>query len=142
MSGELDGLFLLDADPVSEWADETVAREALERVPFLVVQTPLLTPSARQADVILPSAGFAEESGTLTNLEGRVQALGRAVQIPGEARDGWEILALLANRLGVVQTYESAGVVSQEIADTLHLPAWQVLGQFPERALEPVAGGA
>jgi len=141
-SGELDGLFLLDADPVSEWADETVAREALERVPFLVVQTPLLTPSARQADVILPSAGFAEESGTLTNLEGRVQALGRAVQIPGEARDGWEILALLANRLGVVQTYESAGVVSQEIADTLHLPAWQVLGQFPERVLEPVAGGA
>src|SRR5207249_618056 len=84
------------------------ALRALEKVPFLLVQTPLLTPAAQLADVVLPSAGFAEEDGTLTNLEGRVQSLGRATVIPGEARDGWEILALLSNRLGVVQTYESA----------------------------------
>ncbi len=139
-TGQLDGLFLLDADPLVEWPDEDVARQALERVPFLLVQTALLTPSARQADVILPAAGVFEESGSLTNLEGRVQTLGRAKEIPGEARDGWEILAELANRLGVVQTYESAAVVSQEIADTLRLPAWQALGQFPERAPAPEAG--
>jgi predicted molibdopterin-dependent oxidoreductase YjgC len=119
-----------------------VARDALEKVPFLVVQTPLLTPSAQLADVILPSAGFAEETGTLTNLEGRVQGLGRATSIPGEARDGWEILALLSNRLGIAQTYESTAAVTQEIIDVLRLPAWQVLGQFPKRALVPVGGAA
>ncbi len=135
--GELDGLFLMDTDPIMEWPDEDVAREALERVPFLLAQTALLTPSAQQADVILPAAGVFEESGSLTNLEGRVQTLGRAAEIPGEARDGWDILAELSNRFGVVQTYESAAVVSQEIADTLRLPAWQALGQFPERESAP-----
>ncbi len=141
-NGELDGLFLLDTDPLAEWADETVAREALEKVSFLVVQTPLLTPSAQLADVILPSAGFAEKTGTLTNLEGRVQGLGRDTEIPGEARDGWEILALLSNRLGVAQTYESTAAVTQEIIDVLRLPAWQALGQFPKRALASVGGAA
>ena len=140
--GSLDGLFLLETDPLAEWPDETVARAALEKVPFLVVQTALLTPSAQLADVILPSAGFAEKDGTLTNLEGRVQGLGRAMAIPGEARDGWEILALLSNRLGVIQTYGSAAAVTQEIADTLRLPAWQVLGQYPKRTLVAAGEGA
>ncbi len=54
--GELDGLFLLDCDPLAVWPDEGVARKALQSVPFLVVQTPLLTPTAELAHVILPSA--------------------------------------------------------------------------------------
>ena len=62
-----------------------------------------------------------------------MQSLGRATAIPGEARDGWEILALLSNRLGVVQTYESAAAVTQEIIDVLDLPAWQALGRYPRR---------
>jgi predicted molibdopterin-dependent oxidoreductase YjgC len=141
VDGELDGIYLLEADPLTEWPDETVARQALEKIPFLLVQTPLLTPSAQLADVVLPAAGFAEENGTLTNLEGRVQSLGQAVAIPGEARDGWEILSILSNRLGVTQTYDSAAVVTQEISDTLDLPAWRVLGRYPRRARAVVGGG-
>src|SRR5579883_266021 len=133
--GELDGLFLLDCDPLAVWPDEDVARKALQSVPFLVVQTPLLTPTAELAHVILPSAGFGEVSGTLTNLEGRVQSLGRAVAIPGEARDGWEILSLLSGMTDVAQTYGSAAEVTQEIIDVLDLPAWRVLGRYPRRAL-------
>lgn len=133
--GELDGLFLLDCDPLAVWPDEGVARKALQSVPFLVVQTPLLTPTAELAHVILPSAGFGEVSGTLTNLEGRVQSLGRAVAIPGEARDGWEILSLLSGMTDVAQTYGSAAEVTQEIIDVLDLPAWRVLGRYPRRAL-------
>jgi NADH-quinone oxidoreductase subunit G len=140
--GDVQGLFVLDTDLLAEWPDEAVARAALEKVPFVLVQTPLLTPTAQLADVVLPSAGFAEEDGTLTNLEGRVQSLGRAVTPPGEARNGWEILALLSNRLGVVQTYESAAAVTQEIVDVLDLPAWQVLGRYPRRTLVAVGGGA
>jgi hypothetical protein len=140
--GDVQGLFVLDTDLLAEWPDEAVARAALEKVPFVLAQTPLLTPTAQLADVVLPSAGFAEKDGTLTNLEGRVQSLGRAVTPPGEAREGWEILALLSNRLGVVQTYESAAAVTQEIVDVLDLPAWQVLGRYPRRTLMAAAGGA
>jgi predicted molibdopterin-dependent oxidoreductase YjgC len=139
--GDAQGLFVLDTDLLAEWPDEALARAALEKAPFVLVQTPLLTPTAQLADVVLPSAGFAEEDGTLTNLEGRVQSLGRAVMPPGEARNGWEILALLSNRLGVVQTYESAAAVTQEIVDVLDLPAWQVLGRYPRRTLVAAVGG-
>jgi hypothetical protein len=46
----------------------------------------------------------------------------------------------------VVQTYESAAAVTQEIIDVLDLPAWQALGRYPSgtpRAgrLVPVGGG-
>ena len=69
-----------------------------------------------------------------------------AGHLPGEARDGWEILALLSNRLGVVQTYESAAAVTQEIIDVLGLPAWQALGRYPPGTPRagrrvPVGGG-
>jgi hypothetical protein len=42
----------------------------------------------------------------------------------------------------VVQTYESAAAVTEEIIDVLDLPAWQVLGRYPRRTLVAVGGGA
>ncbi len=141
-NGEIDGLFLLESDILSEWPDEEAAKAALARVSFLLVQTPLLTPTAQLATVVLPSAGFAEKSGTLTNLEGRVQSLGKAKDAPGEARDGWDILGLLAGRLGIDETYESAGAVTAEIAAVLDMPSWKVLGAYPRKSLVAAGEGA
>jgi NADH dehydrogenase/NADH:ubiquinone oxidoreductase subunit G len=43
---------------------------------------------------------WSEREGTLTNTEGRVQKANPAVKPPAEAKPDWEILSLLANRLG------------------------------------------
>jgi NADH-quinone oxidoreductase subunit G len=69
---------------------------------YIVAQDLYLPPF--EVDAFLPAASFAEASGTLTNLEGRVQEL-RAVEEDGGARPArpradWRIFADLAARLG------------------------------------------
>jgi NADH-quinone oxidoreductase subunit G len=51
------------------------------------------------ADVLLPTATFAETPGTFVNIEGRWQSFDSAAQPPGEARPGWRILRVLGNEL-------------------------------------------
>ncbi len=62
---------------------------------------------ARQADVILPGAAYAEKSGTWVNLEGRVQRGERAVFPPGDAREDWAILRALSDVLGAKLPFDT-----------------------------------
>jgi NADH-quinone oxidoreductase subunit G len=54
---------------------------------------------AKQADLILPAASYAEKHGTYVNLEGRVQRAERAVFPPGDAREDWAILRAVSGLL-------------------------------------------
>ncbi len=62
---------------------------------------------AHHADVILPSATYAEKSGTWVNLEGRVQRGERAVFPPGDAREDWAIFRALSDVLGHTLPFDS-----------------------------------
>ncbi|WP_448639816.1 molybdopterin oxidoreductase family protein [Geodermatophilus sp. URMC 63] len=68
---------------------------------FLAVSDFFLSETAELADVVLPSAMWAEEAGTMTNLEGRVIRRRRALDPPEGVRDDLRLLAELAERLGV-----------------------------------------
>ena len=72
----------------------------LRSLDFLVVGDFFLSETAELADVVLPTAQWAEEEGTMTNLEGRVILRRRAFDPISGARDEIEILCDLANRLG------------------------------------------
>jgi len=72
----------------------------LAALDFLVVSDVVLSETARAADVVLPSTQWAEEDGTMTNLEGRVLRRRRAVAPPPQVRTDLEILAALSHRLG------------------------------------------
>src|SRR5690606_2047182 len=76
----------------------------------------LPNPSVRQADVVLPAAGYAETDGTTTNLEGRVSRLAQKVTPPGTARADWVIAAELAYRLGDDLGLESLDDIFAELA--------------------------
>ncbi|MFN8523394.1 MAG: NADH-quinone oxidoreductase subunit NuoG [Chloroflexota bacterium] len=52
------------------------------------------------ADVVLPLAHSYEQTGSTTNLEGRVQLLNAAGRAPGEARPDWQVAADLVRALG------------------------------------------
>src|SRR4051812_41758972 len=67
---------------------------------FLAVSDFFLSETAELADVVLPSAMWAEEAGTMTNLEGRVIRRRRALSPPDGVRDDLQLLAELADRLG------------------------------------------
>jgi assimilatory nitrate reductase catalytic subunit len=72
----------------------------LRSLDLLVVADFFLSETAKLADVVLPSAQWAEEEGTMTNLEGRVVLRRRAVDPPHGVRTDIDILCALAAALG------------------------------------------
>lgn len=74
---------------------------------FLMVSDFFLSETAERADVVLPAAQWAEEEGTMTNLEGRVILRQRAMPPPAGVRTDLEILAGLAGSLGYEQSFPS-----------------------------------
>jgi assimilatory nitrate reductase catalytic subunit len=75
-------------------------RERLGDLDFLCVSDLFLSETAELADVVLPCAQWAEEEGTMTNLEGRVLRRRRAVEAPDGVRSDLVVLAEIADRLG------------------------------------------
>ncbi|GAA2478937.1 molybdopterin oxidoreductase [Winogradskya humida] len=74
--------------------------ERLRALDLLVVSDIFLSETAALADVVLPTAQWAEEEGTMTNLEGRVIRRRKAAEPPGEVRTDLRFLKDLADRLG------------------------------------------
>ena len=74
--------------------------ERLRALDFLVVSDFFLSETAALADVVLPSAQWAEEEGTMTNLEGRVIRRQKVCDPPGDVRDDVAVICELAHRLG------------------------------------------
>ncbi len=74
--------------------------EALERLEYLVVQDTFANRVTAAADVVLPSAAFAEKVGTYTNLERRVQLLRPALSPRDGQRPDWQTVSMIAARMG------------------------------------------
>jgi assimilatory nitrate reductase catalytic subunit len=64
-----------------------------------------MSETAALADVVLPVTQWAEETGTMTNLEGRVILRQQAVTPPAGVRSDLEVLAGLAQRLDSPGTF-------------------------------------
>ncbi|HKX17403.1 MAG TPA: molybdopterin-dependent oxidoreductase, partial [bacterium] len=121
-SGALRLLYVAGADPAALYPDARAWRAARERLDLLVVQDTFLTQTAAAADVVLPVLTYAERSGTVGNIEGRVQRQDQAVLGPGEARSDSAVWSGLAGRLGDPFAHSSWEDVSAEIARLV--PEW------------------
>jgi NADH-quinone oxidoreductase subunit G len=113
--GALDVLILLGADPLVDFPDRELARTAFANVKTIVAVDILPNASVQAANVVLPAAGFAERSGTHTNIEGRITRLGQKVTPPGVAWPDWMIAVELASQLGADLGFESIEDVWAEI---------------------------
>ncbi|MDT5134037.1 MAG: assimilatory nitrate reductase catalytic subunit [Mycobacterium sp.] len=89
--------------------------DKLGQLDFLVVSDIFLSETAAMADVVLPTAQWAEESGTMTNLEGRVILRRQATSPPGEVRTDLDVMADLAKRLGAQGFSADADEVFDEL---------------------------
>ncbi len=114
--GELKGLYIMGENPVLSDPNTNHVRQALKSLDFLCVQDLFLSETAQLADVVLPAASFAEKDGTFTNTERRVQRVRTAVSVPGEARQDWEIICSISERLGYPMPYEHPSEIMDEIA--------------------------
>ena len=70
---------------------------------------------ARQADLVLPGATYAEKHGTYVNTEGRVQRGEKAAFPPGEAREDWAILRAVSQLAGNKLPFDNFGQLREQM---------------------------
>ena len=131
LRGGIRCMYVVGENPLLTEPNLAHAREAFERLDFLVVQDIFLHETAELADVVLPAASFAEKEGTFTNSERRVQRVRRVVPPVGESRPDWQIIQDLARR-----TAERAGIRARGFD---HSSAASVFGELA--SLTPILAG-
>ena len=97
--------------------------------------------AARSADFLLPLTSFAEQEGSFTNLQSRVQRFWPGLQPPGAARPAWLVLGALLAELKEDSPATTAGeafdrwVAAHEAFAGL---TWAALGTRGAAVNEPV----
>lgn len=115
--GEIEFMYIMGENPVLSDPNSSHAREALDRVGFLVVQDIMDTGTTRLADAVLPAACWAEKDGTFTSTERRVQRVRKAVDPPGDALADGRLICMVARELGARGfEYDSMSEVFDEMA--------------------------
>lgn len=94
------GLYLLCSNPAVSAPNLNFVRKAMKDLDFMVCSDFYLSESAEFADVILPATTWAEDEGTVTNIEGRIIKINKAQEAIGESKPDWEMQVELAERLG------------------------------------------
>jgi len=114
--GKIKALYVMGENPMLSDPDLHHAKHCLEQLELLVVQDIFLTETAQLAHVVLPGASFAEKDGTFSNTERRVQLIRKAVEPVGQSKPDWEIVCLVAKRLGLAGfDFGSAEEIMQEV---------------------------
>ena len=108
--------------------------DAAGRLEFLVVQDAFRGALADLADVVLPSATFAEKEGTYTNVERRVQLLCPALRPKGTELPDWRIIGSIARRMGA-QGFE------QETAEAVFDEINNLVGMYGGMSFERLQQG-
>ncbi|MEB8430663.1 NADH-quinone oxidoreductase subunit NuoG [Cocleimonas sp. KMM 6892] len=93
---------LLDLELERDSDNPQQAKAAMNQADTIIAVTPYANKTLLSlADIILPSAAYAETSGTYVNAEGTWQSFKAAAKSYGEARPAWKILRVLGNKLDV-----------------------------------------
>ena len=98
--GEIRGLLSICFNPKVSLPDNNFITHCLEKLDFYVAIDFFLNETAQHADIVLPGSLQEEDEGVVTQIEGRVIKINKAVDPPGEAKQDWRIIQDLAGALG------------------------------------------
>ena len=116
---KINGMYILGENPAMSDPDQSHARSALAKLEHLVVQDIFLTETAKYADVILPAAAHAEKWGTFSNTNRQIQIARPVLDPPGDARQDWELVQEIANRIGLDWNYSHPKDVFREMTEAM-----------------------
>jgi assimilatory nitrate reductase catalytic subunit len=105
LGGPVRGLLVFASNLLVSAPDADSVAGGFGGLDLLVVADMFLSETAARADVVLPIAQWAEEDGTMTNLEGRVLRRRRAMAPPKGVWTDLEVMNALASRLGSTATF-------------------------------------
>ena len=98
--GEIKGLLSICFNPKVSLPDNAFITRCLEKLEFYAAIDFFLNDTAWHADIVLPGSLQEEDEGTVTQVEGRIIKINKAVDCPGEAREDWRIIQDIAQALG------------------------------------------
>ncbi|MRG66997.1 molybdopterin-dependent oxidoreductase [Rhizobium pusense] len=99
--GGIKALWIMATNPVVSMPDAGAVEAAIKACPFVVVSDVMAkTDTARHAHVLLPSLGWGEKDGTVTNSERRISRQRGFLDAPGEAKADWWQMAEVGRRMG------------------------------------------
>jgi len=98
--GEIRGLLSICFNPKVSLPDNNFIKRCLEKLEFYVAIDFFLNETAAHADIILPGSLQEEDEGVVTQIEGRVIKINKAVEPPGDAKQDWHIIQDIAKALG------------------------------------------
>ncbi len=111
----LRGLIVFTQDLVELFGEARI-KDAVAKLDLFVFIGTNHNRTAELADLVLPSAVYAEKDGTFTNFEGRVQRISQAVDPWGESRPEWAVVKELGARLGVESRFIDAPAIFAQLA--------------------------
>ncbi|MEV4480786.1 molybdopterin oxidoreductase family protein [Micromonospora coxensis] len=124
-------MLVFGSNPVVSAPRAARVTERLRALDLLVVADFLLSETAALADVVLPVAQWAEEEGTMTNLEGRVLRRQALRPPPPGVRTDLDILAGLAARLDADEPDTGPAAPPTTGSGTDTVTAGRAARQFP-----------
>ncbi|NZD53679.1 nitrate reductase [Rhizobium leguminosarum] len=105
--GRIKALWIMATNPVVSMPDAGSVESAIAACPFVVVSDILKeTDTTRHANVLLPSLGWGEKDGTVTNSERRISRQRPFLDVPGDARADWWQLAEVGRRMGFAAAFD------------------------------------
>jgi formate dehydrogenase major subunit len=119
--GKLRSMYIKGEDTITSDANENDVRSAFAKLEFLVMQDVNFSETCAFADVVLPASPSLEKEGTFTNTERRIQRLYKALEPLGESKPDWEIIQLIANRMGAGWEYRHPSQIMDEAASLVPL---------------------
>ncbi|MGH1419214.1 MAG: formate dehydrogenase subunit alpha [Hyphomicrobiaceae bacterium] len=117
--GLVKGMYIMGENPAMSDPNVRQARQALCELELFVVQDIFMTETAWQADIVLPASAHAEKWGTYTNTNRQVQLGQPAISPPGDARQDWELIVEIANRMGCGWNYNHISEVFAEMESVM-----------------------
>ena len=118
--GAIKVLWVMATNPAVSLPRARAMCDALGKLDLFIVSENVISNDtiAAGAQILLPAAAWGEKDGTVTNSERRISRQRPFLQLPGEARPDWWIVAQVAQRMGFGDAfaYRSAADVFREHA--------------------------
>ncbi len=114
--GKLKSLYIKGEDTITSDSNANYVASALAKVDFLVLQDINFSETCAFADVVLPACPSLEKDGTFVSTERRIQRIYKALDPVGQSKADWEIIQLIANRMGGNWHYSHPSEIMDEIA--------------------------
>lgn len=114
--GKLKALYIKGEDTITSDANANYVDGAFRKLDFMIVQDINFSETCRYADLVLPASPSLEKDGTFVSTERRIQRLYKALEPLGQSLPDWQIIQLIANKLGGKWNYSHPSKIMEEVA--------------------------